>query len=331
LIYNSARRDADSFVLEVEHRKSSAPVEYPASADGWTFFYSYKTFIDDVPLIYTPRIPEGVQNSGHIDAGITTTITIPAVDTTIASLTTPLTGEAYIVIQNKSVFSFFLKKGAVIKKPENYSAAQDEASYLVNSDEKAVYKCTGGESSALYKLSINGSDTALSGITETFAAGHIYNIILNGQNAATLAPVLESDKAITLVNVSMAQGTNNQFSFTTWRDKKSAAEEGVESESAEDSEEDEDDESAEEIPGDNTLEFYANSVKLSGSYWNHPDGNYSYSGQILESEYRAPSGNYPNGALVIWTKKTESRAFVLRVTSENNKVILQNGNVLFYK
>jgi hypothetical protein len=309
LVYSSARRDADSFVTEAEQGASSAPVPYPASQDGWTFYYSWKTFIDDVPLAYTPQAPEGVQHTGHIDAGQQNRVTVPAVDTILASVNTPLTSDSYIVIQNESVFAFCLVKGSSVLKPENYSAAQNDASNFVNSGEKAVYKHTGG-SSALYKLSINGSDIPLESIPDlSFAAGHIYAIVLRGQNAATLAPALESDKAITLANVSMAQGANKQFSFTTWRDTKPDA----------------------EIPGDNTLEFYANSVKLSGGYWQRPDGGYDYSGQILESEYKTPGTNYPDGALVIWTKKTEHLGFVLRRISENDTVILQNGTVLFYK
>jgi hypothetical protein len=297
-VYTSSGRDEGSFAAEVAQGARSEQKTYQANSSGFTFYFSYITVIDDVPLPYIPSLPAGVQTI-RIDRDSVTTAVIPAINTTVPSQTTLLTTNSYIVIKNESVFSLSLVKGITVIKPENYETAQNGASYIVNGGEKAVYKLnlnySDAEDARIYKIhTTNGSELDLHNIVPQLQAGHIYVIRLSGQNLAALAPVLDSEKPITLSEIateheiSTAQRQNGDFSFTKWRDVKL------------------DETAGGLVSGDNTIEFYANSARLNGNYWRHPNGSYNYSGQILESEYRTSLQ-----AMVIWVNKPGNTGFLL--------------------
>lgn len=294
-VYQSNRRAPDELVCEVARGAASAPLAYPPSPHGAAFYFSYTTFIDDVPLVYVPSAPAGGVGSVRVDAGKTATIPVPPVDEGLASVSTPLAHGAYLVVRNASACAFYLVKGSVIVKPENYKAADaladSETSYIVNNGEAAVYVLSGGDGGQTYKLNLTTGQThALGGVVPTFEDGVIYEIILRGESTATFTPELKSEKPITLANVSMAEGANKDFSFTTWRDGS----------------------------GDNTIEFYASSARLDGAYWKHPDGSYNYAGQILEAQYRDDLQ-----AMIIWTKRTASKGF--RLEKDEGGALLLHG------
>jgi hypothetical protein len=293
LIYDSSQRTG--LIAEAAQGALTDKLDFLSFPHGFTFYFSYTTFIDDVPLTYTPRSPLGVQTV-RIDGGVTTTVTVPAFDTGL-TLDVPMTNNAYIAIKNNSTSAFYLVKGIGIVKPENYEAAQSDTSYIVNSGEKSVYKLSlnenDSESTQNYKLNINGTYINFNTPTNTFTSGRIYNFTLNGQTATTLTLTLNDNKPITQANVSLSQGLNAGFSFTKWQDTKTAGD-------------------GETVPGDNTIEFYANSARLDGAYWDNPNGS-SYSGQILESRYRTDLQ-----AIVIITRRTETQDFGFQLGQETD-------------
>ena len=307
-VYNSAaeRNEAGECIVEVAAGDRSEEKVYQATEYGFTFYFSYIYIIDDVPLSYIPQQPDGIQTI-HINSGTEPTeVVIPPIDAVVQS-TAPLTGSVYIKIKNDSAFSLSLVKGVNVMKPENYEVAGSVSSYIVNGGQIAIYKLNfyegETENAQIYKLNIiNGSTLYLHTIVPELQAGYIYNIVVNNQNLAALAPELDSYKPITMAEVAAEsaipneQRENKTFSFTKWRDVKKDPATG---------EYLKDPETGKDIPGDNTIDFSGKTARLSGSYWSQV-GGHNYSGQILESEYKANLN-----AMVIWTQKAENRGFRL--------------------
>ena len=283
-VYTSSGREEGSLAAEVAAGTRSEEQMYQTTEHELTVYFSYIINLYDVPIIYTPRLPNGVQTI-RIASGKTNKVIIPSIDTTVQSVA-PLIENVYIVIKNDSAFSVSLIKGFSIMKPENYEAAESVSSYIVSNGEKAIYQLnlngSDTEDAQIYKLDLlNGSTLNLHTIVPVVQAGHIYNIVVNGQSLAALAPALVSNKPITMAEVTAESETPNEqrlnktFSFTKWHDIKKDPVTG---------EYVKDPVTGKDVPGDNTIEFYGNSARLNGSYWSHPAGRYNYSGQILESQ-----------------------------------------------
>jgi hypothetical protein len=286
-VYETNERSENTKIAEVSAGAVSEVIPWRANADGYTFYLAYSVFIEDIPVTYIPR-PGPDQLLCRIDANILNTIKLPPLSGTLDSTDTRLSGEAYIVLQNTSYSSCYLLRGSRIITPDNVSD-----SHIVNSSEKALYHFSAPGAAAEYKLFANGKNIDFSGVDGDFEGGRIYTFVFSGANDAEADLSLKSDTAIVLANVSLAQGANKSFSFTTWQDKKTDAETG------------------ETVAGDNAIVFYANSAKLTGSYWQHPRGDFDYNGQILESYF-----SEQNNGMVIWTLRSERRGYLLEIQAD---------------
>ena len=139
---------------------------------------------------------------------------------------------------------------------------------------------------SIVHIFVSKKNNFIKNIYKTHMEGFMKNIMLIG---FCVMPALFGCTNLNRLNeASMGHRLNKVFSFTKWRDTKIDVETG------------------ETVPGDNTIEFYANSARLNGSYWKHPDGNYNYSGQILESQC---SINLQG--IAVRTKKSENSGFIL--------------------
>ena len=288
-IYETNGRTDDVKIAEVGVGAVSVTIPWRANPGGYTFYLAYSVFIEDVPVTYIPK-PGADQLVYRIDANIVNTITLPPIDSTVDSVDTPLSDAAYIVLKNTSYSSCYLLRGSVTITPDNVPD-----SHIVNRSEKALYRFSAPGAPADYRVFANakGGTVNFSGMEDNFAGGNIYTFVFSGENVGELDLSLTSNTEIKLANVSMSQGLNGQYSFTTWRDKKTDSETG------------------ETVTGDNAIIFYANSAKLIGAYWQHPAGDFNYNGQILESEFREGL----NG-IAIWTLKSERTGYLLQIQAD---------------
>jgi hypothetical protein len=298
-VYESGTREGK--ITEVAARAASAAIPWRANP-GYTFYIAYTVFIDDVPVTYIPR-PGADHLLYRIDAGLTTTITLPPLSTTLDSAETPLSDASYIAIQNTSYGSCYLLRGSRIITPDNVPD-----SYIVNGGEKALYRFSTPGTAAEYKLFSGGVNIDFPVVEGDFQEGYVYTFVFSGANLGETGFSLKSDTAIRLSNISVEQGLNAGYSFTTWRDRKVDAETG------------------ETVPGDNAVIFYADSAKLSGSYWEHPGGDFNYNGQILESYF----DSY-NGGVVVWTLKSEGTGYLLKPQPDQTLQAFGSSAHPFYK
>jgi hypothetical protein len=288
-VYETSERTESAKITEVAAGAASAVIPWRANPGGYTFYLAFQVFIEDIPVIYIPK-PGADQLVHRIDANIINTVALPPVDATVDSVDTLLSGAAYIVLQNTSYNSCYLLKGSLIVTPDN---APD--SHIVNSSEKAIYRFSAPGTAAEYKLFANGKKIDFSGVDGDFEVGRIYTFLFSDAVAGEVSLSMKSSTEIVLANVSMSQGANKDYSFTSWRDKKL------------------DNVSGETVTGDNAIVFYASSAKLIGPYWQHPSGDFNYNGQILESYFSAQ-----NDGMVIWTLKSERMGYLLKMQEDQS-------------
>jgi hypothetical protein len=289
MVYETNDRTDAVKIVEVSAGAVSAVIPWRTNP-GYTFYLAYSVFIEDVPVVYIPK-PGSDQLLCRIDANIITTVNLPPLGAALDSEETPLSGAAHVVLKNDSYSSCYLIRGSRIITPDNMDIVS--GSHIVNSSEKALYILSDPGAAEEYKLFVNGRNIAFSGVDGDFEGGRIYTFGFSNANVGEFDLSLESNTAIVLANVSMAQGMNKQYSFTTWRDKKIAAANG------------------ETVTGNNAIIFYGDSAKLIGPYWQHPAGDFNYSGQILESYF-----SDQNDGMVIWTLKSERTGYLLRMQED---------------
>jgi hypothetical protein len=285
-VYESSERAESVKIAEVAPGASSAVIPWRANT-SYTFYLAYTAFVEDVPVTYIPK-PGADQLVSRIDPDLINTVKLPPLASALDSADTPLSGAAYIVIQNTSYSSCYLLRGSKIITPDNVPD-----SYIVNSSEKALYHFSAPGAASEYKLFVNGANIDFSGVDGDFEGGRVYTFVFSGAGIGEVNLSLKSSTAITLDNVFMGQGLNKEYSFTTWRDKKVDAETG------------------EIVNGNNAVIFYADSANLTGPYWQHPNGDFNYNGQILESYF-----SEQNNGIVIWTMRSEGRGYLLKMRED---------------
>jgi hypothetical protein len=289
MVYETNDRTDAVKIVEVAAGAVSAVIPWRANP-GYTFYLAYSVFIEDVPVVYIPK-PGPDQLLCRIDANIITTVNLPPLSAALDSVETPLSGAAYVVLKNDSYTSCYLLRGSRIITPDNMDIVSD--SHIVNSSEKALYILSDPGAVAEYTLFVNGGNIGFSGVDGNFEGGRIYTFVFSNASVGEFDLSLESNTAIIMANVSMAQGANKQYSFTIWRDKKTDAVTG------------------EAVTGNNAIIFYGDSAKLIGPYWQHPAGDFNYSGQILESYF-----SQSNDGMVIWTLKSEGMGYLFRMQED---------------
>jgi hypothetical protein len=286
IVYESNERTENVKIAEIAAGASSAVIPWRTNS-SYTFYLAYPVFIEDIPVTYIPR-PGPDQIVCRIDPDLINTVKLPPIAAALDSEDTPLSGAAYIVIQNDSYSSCYLLRGSQIITPDNVPD-----SHIVNSSEKALYRFSTPGTVSEYKLFVNGKNIGFSGVDGDFEGGRIYTFVFSGAGAEEADLSLKSNTAIILANTFMGQGLNKEYSFTTWRDKKTDAETG------------------ETVTGNNAVIFYADSAKLTGSYWQHPQGDFDYNGQILESYF-----SETNDGIVIWTLKSKNTGYLLKMQED---------------
>ena len=281
IVYSESAREEQTKIVELPNGSVSPPIKYSADTNC-IFYFTYTVFIDDIPISYIPLQGRG-QEIYRIDKDTTNSIVIPSFDTTLPSLETTLSNDTYIVIQNTSAHSMQLLNGNYTVNVNNVAGGYS----IINSGEKAMYKVNAPQTASAYRVFVNSVYKNFPAGIASLERGFVYDLILENNGLSDVNLRLKSPaKSITITNVSLEQGANANFSYTKYRDTKT------------------DEETGETAPGDNTIEFYANSARLNGAYWSHPADRYDYSGQILESQ---ASNNLPR--IAIWVNRAELRGF----------------------
>jgi len=183
IVYSNPDRDAYSKVVEVPAGKLSAEFEWSAG-HSIPFFFTYIITLKGVNTFTFNYIPsDGLDQSyTRIEAGKTTTISIPRLDETVTSPNKLLSNRSYVLIQNNSSFSIQLNQGSSVLQPVNISGT------VVNPGEIAQYNINAG-AFFNYQLRAGLEYFPLSDYLNNFEAGMLYSFVYDGD--FTLDTVIE--------------------------------------------------------------------------------------------------------------------------------------------
>jgi len=195
-VYDDYRRRDDDKLAEIPAGRLSAQIEYSPGA-SIPFYFSYAINLKGISGFRLNYIPETGKDqiAVRIDAGKTTTITIPRLDETLSSPDDLLSDKSYLLIQNNSSYSFQLHRGTSILSPDNTSIP------LVNSGERAQYTINPGAASP-YQLLVGADYKPFSGSIVSFEAGYVYSFVFDGNVSLT------AEVEIKLENVADSSSNN---------------------------------------------------------------------------------------------------------------------------
>jgi uncharacterized repeat protein (TIGR02543 family) len=168
------RRESDK-IAEVPGGGSSALI--PWSAGGFTFYFSYLIEISGVEGItikeaFVPEVGRD-QKVVRIDAGKSVDVIIPSLKEIISSPDALLSQNTYLILENRSSFSFRLSNSGTIITPENIPAS------LVNTGEQALYRINAGTAS-VYTVLAGAGSVSFPAPPAMFEKGHVYGFTFTG-------------------------------------------------------------------------------------------------------------------------------------------------------
>jgi hypothetical protein len=168
------RRESDK-IAEIPGGGSSALI--PWSAGGFTFYFSYLIEISGVEGItikeaFVPEVGRD-QKVVRIDAGKSVDVVIPSLKEIVSSPDALLSQNTYLIIDNRSSFSFRLSNSGTIITPENIPAS------LVNTGEQALYRINAGTAS-VYTVLAGAGSVSFPVLPAMFEKGHVYGFTFTG-------------------------------------------------------------------------------------------------------------------------------------------------------
>jgi uncharacterized repeat protein (TIGR02543 family) len=167
VVYDHHQRQNESKVAEIPAGQRSLAIEwFPGES---TFYFAYPVQLKgvDISLTYVAAIGQD-QTTTLVQADVENTIPIPGIDQILPSLYAPLSGDAYLFIQNSSFSTFRLYQGNSEVRPDGAASA------IVNAGARARYTIAPGATSG-YRLLVGADFRPFPNPPANFEAGRVYN------------------------------------------------------------------------------------------------------------------------------------------------------------